>query len=510
MRMLTRRLFLSLLSLSLILLGLPPTLLAGAPAERSGQITILQLNDLYDITPVEKGTKGGLARVATLRDRVAKESPNTVFILAGDFLSPSTMSSMFQGQQMVATLNAAGLDLVTFGNHEFDYGEQATLDRMRESRFAWVSSNVLDPKTGLPFGNAVSFVLRQLGDIRVAFIGLTTPEANVLSKGARDLKFLDPIPAAKAVVARAKQAKADVIVALTHLYMAEDKKLAAAVPEIDLILGGHDHEVMDAKVGRTLILKAGSDGVSVGRIDVAVQVGRGGRKVEARWALLPVTDQIPDEAQTAAVVKQYADLTKGRVGVHAGETTAPLDTRNEIVRTQESAVGNLVADLVRGSVGADVALINGGGLRGSAVTPAGPLTRGDILKILPFANKIVKIEVTGEALRAALENGLSQVEQSAGRFPQVSGLRYTFDPKKPANSRLTSVSIGGKPLDLQARYSLATFDFILGGGDGYTAFKGAKVLVAPEMGPMDSDVLLERLKTGPVSPATDGRIQRAP
>ena len=510
MRILTRRLFLSLLSLSVLLAGVPTTLLAAAPAERSAQVTILQLNDLYDITPIEKGTKGGLARVATLRDRVAKESPNTVFVLAGDFLSPSTMSSVFQGQQMVATLNAAGLDLATFGNHEFDYGEQTTWDRMRESRFTWVSSNILDPKTGMPFGPAASFVLRQFGDIRVAFIGLTTPETPVLSKGARDLKFLDPIAAAKEAVARAKRVKADVIVALTHLYMAEDKKLAAAVPEIDLILGGHDHAVMDAKVGRTLILKAGSDGVSLARIDLTVQVGREGRKVETKWTLIPVTDQIPDEAQTAAVVKQYADLMKSRLGVRAGETTAPLDTRNEIVRAQESAVGNLVADLIREAMKADVALVNGGGLRGGAVTPAGPLTRGDVLKILPFANKIVKFEVGGEALRAALESGLSQVEKVAGRFPQVSGMRYSFDPKKPAGSRLVSVSVGGKPLDPKATYTLATFDFILGGGDGYTMFKGAKVLVTPEMGPMDSDVLLERLKTGPISPATDGRIQRAP
>ncbi|MFA5028379.1 MAG: 5'-nucleotidase C-terminal domain-containing protein, partial [Candidatus Methylomirabilota bacterium] len=106
--------------------------------------------------------------------------------------------------------------------------------------------------------------------------------------------------------------------------------------------------------------------------------------------------------------------------------------------------------------------------------------------------------------------GVSQVEKAAGRFPQVSGIRYTFDPKKPAGTRLVSVSVGGNPLDPKARYTLATFDFLLGGGDGYTMFKGAKVLVTPEMGPMDSDVLLERLKIGPISPATDGRIQRVP
>ncbi len=275
MRTITRRTFLGLLATSLVFVGILGPLQAAAPAERSAHVTILQLNDLYDIMPVEKGKKGGLARVATLRDRVAKENPNTVLILAGDFLSPSTMSSMFQGSQMVAGLNAIGLDFATFGNHEFDFGEDVTRQRMRESTFTWVSSNVLEGGAGLPFDSAVSFALREFNGIRVAFIGLTTPETHVLSKGARNLTFLDPVPAAKDVIARARRAKADVIIALTHQDMADDKQLAAAVPEIDLILGGHEHVPLDAKVGKTLILKTGSDAVALGRIDLLVTAGAG-------------------------------------------------------------------------------------------------------------------------------------------------------------------------------------------------------------------------------------------
>jgi 2',3'-cyclic-nucleotide 2'-phosphodiesterase/3'-nucleotidase len=199
-----------------------------------------------------------------------------------------------------------------------------------------------------------------------------------------------------------------------------------------------------------------------------------------------------------------------QLGVGAGATAVPLDTRNEIVRVKEAPVGNLIADLMREAMGADVALVNGGGIRGNAVTPAGPLTRGDVLKILPFANKVVKLEVTGETLRAALENGLSQHEKIAGRFPQVSGLRYVFDPTKPVGSRLVSATVGGKPLDPAARYTVATFEFLMGGGDGYTMLQQAKVLVNPMSGPMDSDLVLERLKIGPIAPTTDGRIQVAP
>ncbi len=305
MRCLSRRTFLSLLCGTLILSALASSIPAATPAERSVRLTILQINDVYDITPVERGKKGGLARVATLRDRIAQESPHVVFVLPGDFLSPSPMSSMFQGGQMVAALNAIGLDLATFGNHEFDFGAAVTRDRIRESRFTWVSANVLDPGTGLPFGGAVPFVLREYGGVRFAFFGLVTPETHTLSKGAGTLKFLDPIQAAKDVVARARRAKADVIVALTHQDMADDKQLAAAIPEIDLILGGHEHVPLDARVGNTLILKAGSDGVFLGRVDVSVGIGRDGRRVESKWELIPVTDEVPAKPEVAAVVKQY-------------------------------------------------------------------------------------------------------------------------------------------------------------------------------------------------------------
>jgi 2',3'-cyclic-nucleotide 2'-phosphodiesterase (5'-nucleotidase family) len=291
--------------------------------------------------------------------------------------------------------------------------------------------------------------------------------------------------------------------------MAADKALAAAVPEIDLILGGHEHDPLDAKVGKTLILKTGSDAVNLGRVDLLVSIGKDGRRVDTKWELIAVTAEVPEKPEVATLVKAYEARMASQLNVVAGATSVPLDTRNETVRQKESSVGNLIADVMREAMQADVALVNGGGIRGNAVTPAGPLTRGDVLKILPFANKIVKLEVTGDMLRAALENGLSQHEKIAGRFPQVSGIRYVFDPKKAAGSRLVSVTVGGKALDPAARYSLATFEFLMGGGDGYTMLQQAKVLVNPMSGPMDSDVILDRLKAGPIAPSTDGRIQAA-
>jgi 5'-nucleotidase len=504
-----RRALLASVVCTLLLLGFAPPLPAATPPAPSARITILQVNDLYDLMPAEQGKRGGIARVAAIRDQVAAESPNTVLVLAGDFLSPSTMSSIFQGQQMVAGLNAAGLDVATFGNHEFDFGDFVTRERMRESRFVWVSSNVLDPRTGLPFGDAALFLLREFDGVKVAFFGLTTPQTRTLSKGGRGLRFLDPVAAARSVVARARRAGADVLIALTHQDMADDRRLAAQVPEIDVILGGHEHVPLDAAVGRTLILKTGSEAVNVGRIDLAVTGGTA-RRVEAKWELIPVTDAIAEQPETAALVKRYEAAMAAQLNVIVGETRVPLDTRNDAVRTRESAVGNLVADLLRDAVQADAALINGGGLRGNALTPAGPLRRGDVLRILPFANKVVKLEVSGDTLRAALEHGLSQVERTAGRFPQVSGMRVVYDPTEAPGSRLVSVQVRGSPLERQARYSLATFDFLLAGGDGYDVLRTARVLVRPEDGPMDSDVLLDRMALGAIAPGVDGRLARTP
>ena len=506
MKKFTHRTLLGLAATGLILLCQVSAIWGGRPPERAIHLTILQLNDLSDVGPTQQGTRGGLARVATIRDRVAGESPHTLLVLAGDFLSPSPMSSVFRGSQMVAALNQAGLDLATFGNHEFDFGPWVARERMRESRFTWVSSNVLDPRTGLPFGEAAAFVLRDVEGLRVAFIGLTTPATPRLSRGAQGLRFLDPVLAAKEVVARARRAKADIVVALTHEEMAADKRLAAAVPGIDLILGGHEHVPLDAKVGSTVILKTGSDAANVGRIDLRVTTG-GNRRVETAWTLIPVAADIPEKPEVAAVVSRYQALMAAQLDVPAGETTAPLDSRAEIVRTQESALGDFVADLIRDAVYTDVAIVNGGSLRGNSITPAGPLSRADVLRILPFGNKVVKLEVTGDVLRAAIENGLSQVENKAGRFPQLSGMRVVFDPQRPPGSRVVSTTIRNRPLDPQARYTLATFEFLAGGGDGYDMLTQGKVLLRAEDGPMDSDLVLERLKAGPIEPLEDGRIQ---
>jgi 2',3'-cyclic-nucleotide 2'-phosphodiesterase (5'-nucleotidase family) len=220
------------------------------------------------------------------------------------------------------------------------------------------------------------------------------------------------------------------------------------------------------------------------------------------------TAAIEPDAEIAAVVQGYLDQLDEELGIEIGVTTTALDSRRASVRSQETAIGNLIADAMRAAVDADIGITNGGGIRADREYAAGAaLTRGDILAELPFGNKTVKLEVTGQQVLDALENGFSQVEQGAGRFPQVSGLTVTVDLTRPAGERVVSANVGDAPLDPAATYTLATNDFMAGGGDGYVAFVGAPNLIdAVDAQLMASQVIDYVAEMGTVSPAVEGRI----
>jgi 5'-nucleotidase / UDP-sugar diphosphatase len=180
------------------------------------------------------------------------------------------------------------------------------------------------------------------------------------------------------------------------------------------------------------------------------------------------------------------------------------------VRTGEAALGNLVADALKEAVKADVAITNGGGLRGNKEYPAGhALTRKDVLTELPFGNRTVKLQVTGATILSALENGLSDTENGGGRFPQVSGLKIEYDTKRPKGSRIVSVEANGKPLDVNAKYTIATNDFMANGGDGYVMFREARpLLTARDAKLMANDVMAYVAQHKTISPSVEGRLVR--
>ncbi len=489
-------------------------LLAAAPAaadealatRRDAAVTFLHLADVYAIAPVDGGKAGGLARVAALDRRLAAGGREVLLTLGGDFLSPSVASSVFQGEQMMAVLAAAGLDLATIGNHELDFGPELLRRRMAAASWQWVVSNVRDAATGEPLPGARPYVVRRHGSLKVGYLGLCLAGSGVAADNRRGLTFDDPFEAAASALAALEDEGVDAIVALTHLDYADDVRLARRFPAIDLILGGHDHFPVASLVERTLIVKPGSDARHVVRVDL----GRAapGAPVEKHFELVPVTAGLGEEPETARVVAEWQARLEEQLDVVIGSTAEPLDAVASRVKSGESNLGNLLADAMRRDTGADLAILNSGSIRSNRVYPAGDLTRRDLAAIHPFGGVVCEVAADGRTVRAALEHGVSRLGEGSGRFPQVSGLRLRVDPSRPVGERVREVEVGGAALEPEKTYRLAIGDYLLKGGDGYDMLAGAEVRVNPESGNLLIAALEALIRErGEVAPRLEGRLR---
>ncbi len=464
-------------------------------------LTILHFNDDYQLSAVDGGKAGGLDRLAAVVKQYRAQERPSLLLFAGDLISPSVESSIFKGAQLIDGLNLLGVDAASLGNHEFDYGPAELVKRLTESRFPWVASNTFVSPGLRPFPGARPWLVLNAGGVSVGIIGLLTEETET-SSSPGTTTFGDPVAVARAVVLLLRRDGARVIIALTHMRMQDDQELLRQVPEIDLVIGGHEHDPLTATVGGRLVAKAGSDAkwLGVTRFDLD-----GSRS--AKHQLVEITDKTPSDPAMAALIKRYADQMSKELDVVIGETTAALDARNATVRQQESNLGNFIADVMRAAVQSDLAMTNGGGIRTNALFPAGRIARKDVFGWLPFGNIVVKVAISGAAVRQALENGVSQWEQVGGRFPQVSGLRYTFNPTRPAGSRVTEVRVGDQPVNDAATYTLATNDFMVRGGDGYSMLAGGQLLINPAGGPLMVTAVIEAIqRTRTISPRVEGRI----
>jgi 5'-nucleotidase/UDP-sugar diphosphatase len=433
-------------------------LLLTLPAHaQSGTITILHFNDVYEITPVEGGKSGGLARVARLRAELKAQHPDLITTLGGDYVSPSALGTArvngerLTGKQMVAVLNMVGVDWATFGNHEFDIPEAALRARLTEARFRTVSSNVTDAGGAL-FPNtvkdAVVAVKTRSGLVRVGLIGLTV-DANKQAW----VRYAPAVESARAAVADLK-GKCDVIVALTHLALAGDQEVAEQVPEIDLILGGHEHEnwVLERGAHFTPIVKADANVRTVAIVTVRVPKKGARPIVTARIQL--IDERMKEGPRTAAEVKKWVDL--GYEGFRAdgfepaqvvATTDVALDGRESAVRNRSTNLTDLIVDAMRHEAGTDVSILNGGSIRVDDVLPAGTITQYDVIRVLPFGGTVVKATFTGALLSRVLQIG----EQNRG----TGGFLHFAGPKA---------------VDPAGRYTLAITDFLLTGGEANLGF----------------------------------------
>ena len=452
------------------------------------RVQLLSVNDVYVLDPV--AGRGGLARVATLVRALEHESPNTVFALAGDTISPSLLSTLRRGAQMIEGWNALGLGVATFGNHEFDFGPAVLAQRIGESRFPWVTSNVVDGASGRPFGGARRWLRRDFDGVRVGLIGLTTPDAARTSNGGAGVRFDAPLEAARGALAAL--GPVDLRVAVTHLPLVQDRALAAALP-IDAILGGHDHDPMLLADGRAVIVKAGADAINVGQVEYELRCGA---VIGRRQRLIPVDERLAEAPDVAELVRRQAALLARELETPVGRTAVPLDGRESLVRREEAPLGRFVAALMRERVGGQVGLLNSGAIRGNRVLPPGPITKRDIRELLPFSNTVTLLEVTGDALRAALERSADELPRPTGHFLQTSGIEFSVDPGQPPGRRIGAVTVAGQPLDPAGRYRVATLDYLARGQDGYPMLAASRVLLGPEDGPGLIETVLEGLAAG--------------
>jgi 5'-nucleotidase len=472
-------------------------------------VTLLQVNDVYQFAPVDGGARGGLARVLTLRKQIMSESPHTLFFLAGDTLSPSIESNTYKGRQMIEAWDASGLDYATFGNHEFDFGPDVLRERMRESHFKWLAANVIDKKTGKTFADTPEFIVREFEGVKIGIFGILLPDTLQTSRPGPDVDIQDPCATAARVIPKIHAAGAQVIIALTHLSLGEDKQLARC-SGVDLIIGGHEHTLLESMSGHAVILKMTSDARELGRIDLNISKSTG-RVESIDWQVIPVTDKVKDDPAFAPLNQKYGPLLKSLEQI-VGHTDVDLDIKSQDIRTRETSMGDFIADAFRQATASDVALVNGGSIRADTIIEPGVLTKRDVLSILPYNNKVVKMRLTGAIIRAVIEHGVASLgtESQPGRFPQVSGIRFAFDTSRPPGKRITSITVNGKPLDDRSTYTLATTSYLaIDAGDGYDMFRNVPLVIRPEQAPSETDILLKAIASVPaIAPKTDGRITR--
>ncbi|MBF0305795.1 MAG: 5'-nucleotidase C-terminal domain-containing protein, partial [Alphaproteobacteria bacterium] len=474
------------------------------------RLTFLHVNDVYEIEP--RDGWGGFAGLMTLLERERAQAEWSITTFGGDLLSPSLMSTVTRGAHMMGLLGDMRFDLAVPGNHEFDFGPEVLAARLAESRFPWIVANLARRGDGQPFAGMAPTAMRQAGPFMVGFVGLITPETADQPAVGDGLTFSDPLDAARTAVAALRSAGADVVVALTHLDLEQDRALVRAVPGIDLVLGGHDHAPASVDEGHGLIVKAGQDARWLTVVELAIErkdTPKGPSvEVVPSWRMI-ANHRVTPHPELALAVAAQAAVLDAELGTRIGVTATDLDSLESNVRTRETSFGNLITDAMREATGADAAILNGGSIRGDRLLPAGTaLTRRDVLAELPFANVSVVASLKGHELRAALEHGLSAVETAAGRFPQVSGLVIAWDPAAPAGARLRSVLVGGRPLDDQTDYRVATTDFLTQGGDGYAMLTKAPLLVDQSDARLITALVIDHIaRRGEVAPVAEGRIE---
>ncbi len=540
---LPRRRFLQIAGASMAITGAGTFTLRSARASSGFKLHVLHINDLHSrIEPItrfdstctpnddaEGSCFGGYARLATKirerREALAAEGVPVLTLDGGDQFQGTLFFTTYRGRAEVEFMNAIGFDAMVLGNHEFNQGPDVLADFVRAASFPVVSGN-----TRIGGGEALGEVLREhvileVEGERVAILGVTTPDTAFLSSPGPNVTFEDDIAYLQEAVGRVRGDGVDKVILLSHVGFLRDQEIAAAVDGISLIVGGHSHTLLsntvdDAPAYATLVESPSGRAVPIVQAyafsrylgDLELEFGEDGEVVAARGDTVPLDASVTPDPAVEARIDELRGPIEELMRRPVAALAAAIDGSRENCRTMECEMGNTLADAMLARVadqGIAIAITNGGGLRASL--SEGTATMGDVLTVLPFQNTLLTFYLTGADVVAALEHGVNGIEEGAGRFPQVAGLRFKLDPTvAPDAGRVSEVEVRDgddwAPIDLDATYGVVTNNFMARGGDGYAVF-AERGMDRYDTAIDLAEVMAEYLANHePFTPVIDGRI----
>lgn len=526
-----------------LLLAASVAALSAGAAQADYVLNVLHINDLHsrieainafdstcDAETEAKGECfGGIARVGAkineLRDKITAEGGNVIVLDAGDQYQGSLFYTTYKGKDVAEFMSTIGFDAMAVGNHEFDDGPEGLLTRIDGVEFPVISGNLDVSQSNILKDKVENSTVLEVGGEKIGIISALAMDTPETSSPGDQVIFIDDIESLKGDAQELTDQGVSKIIALTHEGYLRDQEIAAQVPGVDAVVGGHSHTLlgdMEGAAGPYPTMVAGADGAEVpvaqayayskylGHLVLTFDDSGKLIKTEGQPILLD-NSVTPDEALAARVAEMGAPIEELK-NKQVAEIAAPIDGSRESCRAVECEMGNVVSEAMLERVkdqGVSIAISNGGGLRASI--DQGPVTMGEVLTVLPFQNTLATFQLTGADVVAALENGASQLEEGAGRFAQVAGLKYTIDSKAEAGSRISDVQVmkdgAWAPIDAAATYGVVSNNYVRGGGDGYDVF-AAKATNVYDFGPDLADVLAEYLaaQSADFKPVLDGRI----
>ncbi len=518
----------------LLLLLAVLSIAATAQDEEPFDLTIIHTNDTHAAHLPGSNGNGGVAALASVVKQIRAEGGNSLFLDAGDRFTGTLFHTQYKGQDQIQIMNLLGYSAMALGNHEFDNGDEVLAAFIDGLNFPVVSANIDFSASPLLADKVLPYAILDAGDRKIGVIGLTTAETAIISNAGDDIVFSDDYAGIVNEHAAALTAEGvNIIIVVMHVGIRDAEAFIPNLSGVDLVVDGHSHtlfsnaytgaagkypqEFTNAAGEKIYYVQAGANTQYVGRINMTFDAA--GVVTAAAGDTIALSRYItPDEEAAALVADLYEEvraLAEQPIGATAAEV---LDGRREVCRVEECTMGNIVADSMRFNSGAQIAIMNGGGVRASI--DVGDITLGELLTVQPFSNLLATFELTGANVIVALENGVSGIlatdgvisrEGLGGRFPQVSGLRFSYDPTLEVGSRVSTVEVENSdgtfsPIEPDVVYTVVTNGFMRTGGDGYSVLND-QAINPYDFGTLDVEATVAYMVSlGTVTPALEGRI----